>query len=420
MSSNTETARSPYAVNVLIYDGPGVSPSCLLHLRKTLTALLSPRYDILTVSPKAIISDPWTTNCALVCFPGGRDLGYLSSLGEAGCSRIADWVRQGGRYLGLCAGAYFACGRVEFEQGRAGYEVIGDRLLRFYPGTCKGAAFDGFVYDTEEGARDASIDLDSDVWEGVHAKVPLPNTMHVYHNGGGFFEETTFDDITILARYTDLPNRPPAGVLCRVGSADAGKAVLWAIHPEHPPVNDTPSPAKGSSSETRIHASISLMKATLHLLDLDIPTERQALIGTTPLFLAASEPETAALLASEIHSRFPNSIPPERYIDLHDTFNFYGQAEMDSISGRVRRIENNDLDVIVCEKGSPEPYRTPIFDIASYLSLLTAARLSKISSFKPSFGSPLFYGEVVTSTQTVLEKYVCLDCLILPLLTKSV
>lgn len=29
----------------------------------------------------------------------------------------ADYVEGGGAYLGLCAGAYYACARVEFEPG---------------------------------------------------------------------------------------------------------------------------------------------------------------------------------------------------------------------------------------------------------------------------------------------------------------
>lgn len=29
----------------------------------------------------------------------------------------ADYVHAGGSYLGLCAGAYYACDRIEFELG---------------------------------------------------------------------------------------------------------------------------------------------------------------------------------------------------------------------------------------------------------------------------------------------------------------
>ncbi len=38
-----------------------------------------------------------------------------SSLEDAALD--ADFVRDSGAYLGLCAGAYYACARVEFEEG---------------------------------------------------------------------------------------------------------------------------------------------------------------------------------------------------------------------------------------------------------------------------------------------------------------
>ena len=55
---------------------------------------------------------------------------------------VADYVHGGGRYLGLCAGAYYACNRVEFEQGSP-MEVQGDRELQFFPGIARGAAYPG-------------------------------------------------------------------------------------------------------------------------------------------------------------------------------------------------------------------------------------------------------------------------------------
>lgn len=54
----------------------------------------------------------------------------------------AEFVTQGGSYLGLCAGAYYACARVEFEPGTP-LEVVGDRELAFFPGIAQGAAFPG-------------------------------------------------------------------------------------------------------------------------------------------------------------------------------------------------------------------------------------------------------------------------------------
>lgn len=43
-------------------------------------------------------------------------------------ARIAEYVREGGRYLGLCAGAYFAAKDLRFDAGGK-QEVIGKRDL---------------------------------------------------------------------------------------------------------------------------------------------------------------------------------------------------------------------------------------------------------------------------------------------------
>ena len=53
-----------------------------------------------------------------------------------------DYVKSGGSYLGLCAGAYYGCARVVFEPGTP-LEVVGGRELQFFPGTARGAAFPG-------------------------------------------------------------------------------------------------------------------------------------------------------------------------------------------------------------------------------------------------------------------------------------
>jgi hypothetical protein len=42
--------------------------------------------------------------------------------------------------LGICAGAYFGAGAIEFEKGGA-YEVCANRSLAFFPGYAEGPAY---------------------------------------------------------------------------------------------------------------------------------------------------------------------------------------------------------------------------------------------------------------------------------------
>lgn len=53
-------------------------------------------------------------------------------------------MSEGGSYLGLCAGAYYAASQVQFEPGSA-LQVVGDRELGFFRGIARGAAVAGDV-----------------------------------------------------------------------------------------------------------------------------------------------------------------------------------------------------------------------------------------------------------------------------------
>ena len=135
--------------------------------------------------------------------------------------------------MGFCAGAYYGSNRCEFEEGNKKLEVVGDRELAFYPGTCRGLAFPGFVYHSEEGARAVELKISK---TGL-TKGSLPDVFRSYYNGGGVFVDAPkFQEkgVEILASYTqDLKADPGEGtaavVYCKVGD---GAAVLTSPHPE--------------------------------------------------------------------------------------------------------------------------------------------------------------------------------------------
>lgn len=183
---------------------------------------------------EAIIKEPWTPSCALLVFPGGADLGYCRTLNGVGNRRISQYVERGGLYLGFCAGGYYGSKRCEFEVGnKRGMEVVGDRELGFYPGTCRGCAFSGFVYHSERGAKAAEIRVSkTSLSEGA-----VPAAFRTYYNGGGIFVDAPkFHDrgIEVLASYTDdldvdSGEGKAAVVYCKFGD---GAALLTSNHPE--------------------------------------------------------------------------------------------------------------------------------------------------------------------------------------------
>ncbi|CAG5123931.1 unnamed protein product, partial [Candidula unifasciata] len=94
----------------------------------------------------------WMQTCCLIIFGGGYDLGFEAALGREGTRQIQSFVCAGGSYLGLCAGAYWACDSILFDKGGP-LEVTGERFLKFFPGMCIGPAFPGFQYETKAGVH---------------------------------------------------------------------------------------------------------------------------------------------------------------------------------------------------------------------------------------------------------------------------
>ena len=147
--------------------------------------------------------------------PGGADLGYVKKLNGAGNEQIKEYVESGGRYLGICAGAYYASKYLRFKDK---FEVKGSRELEFFPGTSFGPTYKGFSPTVRSGAQAIKV---------IHELGEFP----VYYNGGGSFANAhKFNTIKILAKYD---TQDAAIVLSDVG---LGKALLSGVHFEYQPV----------------------------------------------------------------------------------------------------------------------------------------------------------------------------------------
>lgn len=189
---------------------------------------------VIPVDVEILQNEPWTTTCALVVVPGGADQHYCTSLNGVGNRRLQSYVRQGGSYLGFCAGGYYGSSRCEFEAANQKMAVVGNRELAFFPGVCRGLVFPGFDYRSEAGARAARLNVLPGASSGeVHG----PEYFHSYYNGGGVFVDAeTYRDqgVEVLATYSDQPSVDcgkiaAAVVNCKIGE---GKVILTGPHIE--------------------------------------------------------------------------------------------------------------------------------------------------------------------------------------------
>lgn len=205
-----------------------------------------------TTTAEEIITTDLSNHCCLLIMPGGRDLPYMKKLQGRGNRNISDFIRNGGSYLGICAGAYYGCSSVQFARGDPLLEVVGSRELALFPGISQGPVFAGFDYASNEGAMAADIQLTQagsemlDFYNSQNAMTtksttPLSNhddvtvtsstlgelgvrngdatPLQIYYNGGCHFmddsltDDTTFQDFSSLIKTTSLTTSPYYKVL---------------------------------------------------------------------------------------------------------------------------------------------------------------------------------------------------------------
>ncbi|CAG8977908.1 hypothetical protein HYALB_00001786 [Hymenoscyphus albidus] len=428
---------APRRMNVLVYSGNGSTTESVRHCLYTLRRLLSPNYAVIPVTDTIILKEPWTASCALLVFPGGADLGYCRSLNGEGNRRITQYVRRGGAYLGFCAGGYYGSARCEFEVGDKKLEVIGPRELAFFPGISRGCAFKGFVYQSEAGAKAVKVQPNKEAFKsGV-----IPQLFRSYYNGGGLFVDAgKFADkgVETLATYVDPTDveggeGPAAIVYCKVGE---GGAILTGPHPEFAAVNlnpdsdgpDYPKLVKDLAEDDELR--VTFLKASLLKFGLIVSEDKPSVPSLSRLHLSSQH----HFLVPELLSSWQDIITiedGEEYIKgENDTFHFEKQdsrwslnALSDSLSlsdaspeqavankkgGVVVNDRIVDYDaitkhIIPHESDWPASKETPYFNHHSFYANLRKFQ-SESGGKAEEFGKTLLYGEVVTSTNTLLEK----------------
>lgn len=197
---------------IFIYCDEGTSADSVAALK----AYFSTQFEIRCIAAKELQERSWIYSASLFVMPGGRSLPFYAALGEAGNQHIIDFVMQGGTYLGLCAGAYYAAEKTLFALNSP-LELLLSGPLNFFKGNAIGPVFklNQFAYRSESGAEIVSVRYQE-------------NTYPVYFNGGCYFELTAAQNhVNILATYTE--NDLPAVIDCSVG---LGKVILSGVHPE--------------------------------------------------------------------------------------------------------------------------------------------------------------------------------------------
>ncbi|KAF8926335.1 biotin holocarboxylase synthetase [Dissophora ornata] len=423
-------------MNILVYSGDGTSRTSLTHTVNSLRSLVGQHYDVMKIDDKGLCDEPWEESTSLLVVPGGRDLPYVRDLSGRANDKIMNYVSSGGRFFGICAGAYYGADRITFEKGTP-LEVQGSRDLKFFQGECRGAVYPGFVYQSESGANAVGIQLNVDQF--APDQLGFSETK-VYFNGGGYFVDADkYPGTQILAWYKNEPGQIDANapankaamVACQVGQ---GLAVLTGVHPEYDATHlDPRNPEYGpqpnvvthllaKEGERRVFLRSVLAKMGLKVMQLEHagagavlpPGAIQGVPAITPLYLASIQPSyttelarTLARLADadsqikEANDTFQLVPSPEFPIPVHTPT----VTETEEGEGEEKITKN----IVLCPTEPPSTNLTPEFDMGLFFRHLQQTRQQSQAQQNPfssdfKFGNSLMYGQVVTSTQTMLDK----------------
>ncbi|MGB1077594.1 MAG: BPL-N domain-containing protein, partial [Bdellovibrionales bacterium] len=159
-----------------------------------------------------ILNGCLTPEIDLFVIPGGADLYFCEKLNGKPNQHIREYVETGGTYLGICAGSYYGCKNIEWAKNSP-HQICEPRELQFFNGNAFGPIY--------EFLEDQNIEKSWD--QAVILKNEDDETSTTLYRAGPYFSEPEDNSTTVLARYAELKNTPPAILLCSVGK---GRALL--------------------------------------------------------------------------------------------------------------------------------------------------------------------------------------------------
>jgi Uncharacterized conserved protein len=207
-------------IRIAIYDGPGSGDSGIEHVEARARQLAGAQ--ITRLSPAEVGTADLTGRFDVIVFSGGSGSKQGNAIGEAGRTNVREFVRNGGGYFGVCAGAYLACANFEWGLGILDARTVSSKWRR-------GRAF-------------LDIRLDP---AGREIFGPVTDVFKVRYNNGPVIKPMGRDDIpdyTPVATYlTEIAdNGTPVGVQVgspaqAIGTFGKGRVFISSPHPENTP-----------------------------------------------------------------------------------------------------------------------------------------------------------------------------------------
>jgi len=379
-------------MNVLVYSGPEVIQSSLPVLTSTLRSLLLPNYTVQSITHHTLISHPWAPSCALLVIPS-----FSSALGGSNfLDRVSKFVNDGGSLLAFSVGAKGPTKDIlalpaSYEMGSSrssGSLNLPDSVtVDFAPSPALGLSSGGVEIVSVEGLTG-----------GVLASVQSTLSRPVFTN------LADRPNSRVLGRFGDGET---AGVSLSFGTLGSGRATLWA------PRLDQPLAAVPSPDPDEEGRRLGLLRESLRECGLELPSaEAVSSRVPTPIYFVGAAPIVDTIL-SRLSVDFTQE-PTKELKDQNDTFIVHPSSDvLEDLPGPDATTLQPKRVIALTSDAFPPREKTPTFDVALYLHELARGEqrgrdLSDNSDPWP-IGAALMYGEVVTSTQTMLDRYAVVD-----------
>jgi glutamine amidotransferase-like uncharacterized protein len=205
--------RQPARPRVAIYHDQGVWPAGRTAIENMLTAHQVPwqSVDAQELNAGAL------SQVDVLWLPGGWSGDYEERIAARGMEHIRRFVRGGGRFVGICAGAFFASSLIVWEGETFDYPT----------GLFAGQAV-GPLAEIAPWPQCAMTGLHLEPRHPINARLASPRRQLYY--GGPIFVAGQVQAMDIVATYA--ANGEPAAITCRYGQ---GRVFLTGLHFETGP-----------------------------------------------------------------------------------------------------------------------------------------------------------------------------------------
>lgn len=201
---------------IAIYADQGTSQLGLASLKRTVPRYLGLECRLLSAAD--ILAGALADYAAFI-IPGGADLPYCAQLNGNGNQRIRQFVEQGGSYIGICAGAYYACAAIDFIGEE--YAVAGKRELAFFDGDAQGC-----LPQFTQGQR---FNEQTNSKAMVSLRFNDSSQAPFYYHGGPKFVPN------VTASYQPIAYYPDGNLAIVAGNIGQGSYLLSGVHFELEP-----------------------------------------------------------------------------------------------------------------------------------------------------------------------------------------